>query len=233
MSAEGDGRGRILTAIRRSHRRGPLEGDAAAELDRRLAGHPRGPVPARGQLDPEGRVRLFAQMAETAAATTERVGTWSEVPAAVGGYLKARNAPAGVTLAPHPDLTALDWAGGAPMLQVGQGRGQPDTDVGVSRALCGIAETGTLMLYSRAASPTTLNFLPATHIVVLQADEVDGAYEDAWDRLRAQLNGTANWPRTVNLITGPSRTADIEQTLQLGAHGPMNLHVLLVGDAGG
>jgi L-lactate dehydrogenase complex protein LldG len=125
-------------------------------------------------------------------------------------------------------------------LQVDQGRGEGDTAVGVSRGFAGVAETGTLLLYSRAASPTTLNFLPATHVVVVRAAEVLGVYEDVWDRLRTRLGNTGgngattwadNWPRTVNLITGPSRTADIEQTLQLGAHGPMNLHILLVGPA--
>ncbi len=69
--------------------------------------------------------------------------------------------------------------------------------------------------------------------MVVEAKEISGVFEDAWDRLRQAVDGAANWPRTVNLITGPSRTADIEQTLQLGAHGPMNLHVLVIGDAGG
>jgi len=49
--------------------------------------------------------------------------------------------------------------------------------------------------------------------------------EDVWARLRECCS---DWPRTVNIITGPSRTADIEQTIQLGAHGPRRLHVLLV-----
>jgi len=86
------------------------------------------------------------------------------------------------------------------------------------------------MLTSGAERPTTLNFLPETHIVVLQARDIAGCYEDAWDRLRASQAGEA-LPRTVNLITGPSRTADIEQTIQLGAHGPRRLCIVLVDDA--
>ena len=46
--------------------------------------------------------------------------------------------------------------------------------------------------------------------------------EDAWDL-----------PRAINIVSGPSRTADVEQTIQLGAHGPRRLHVLLLGDASG
>ena len=56
-----------------------------------------------------------------------------------------------------------------------------------------------------------------------------GPYEDAWDRLRA-AEGEGRLPRTVNFITGPSRTGDIEQTIQMGAHGPRRLHVILVED---
>jgi L-lactate dehydrogenase complex protein LldG len=96
------------------------------------------------------------------------------------------------------------------------------------------------MLTSGTTGPTTLNFLPETHIVVLAARDVAGCYEDAWDRLRAAHSETGNrktgdgaaLPRTVNLITGPSRTADIEQTIQLGAHGPRRLCIVLVDDAG-
>jgi L-lactate dehydrogenase complex protein LldG len=77
--------------------------------------------------------------------------------------------------------------------------------------------------------PTTLNFLPDTHFVVLKASQVVGHYEEAWARLRAARGG-AVLPRSVNFITGPSRSADIEQKIQLGAHGPRNLHVVLVED---
>jgi len=81
------------------------------------------------------------------------------------------------------------------------------------------------MLLSGAQTPTTLNFLPDAHIVVLPAERIVGPYEEAWQRLRKQQ---VAMPRTVNLITGPSRSADIEQTLQLGAHGPMQLHIIVL-----
>ena len=88
------------------------------------------------------------------------------------------------------------------------------------------------MLCSGPAGPTTLNFLPETHVVVLRADQVVGPYEEAWDLLRS-ARGAAGLPRTVNFVTGPSRTADIEQTIQMGAHGPRRLCILLVDDDGG
>jgi L-lactate dehydrogenase complex protein LldG len=63
---------------------------------------------------------------------------------------------------------------------------------------------------------------------VIDAKDVVGDFESVWQRLREKF-GEAVMPRTVNLITGPSRSADIEQTLILGAHGPRRLHVIVVG----
>jgi L-lactate dehydrogenase complex protein LldG len=97
----------------------------------------------------------------------------------------------------------------------------------VSHAFGAVAESGTLMLTSGADNPTTLNFLPDTHVVVVAAADVTGDYETLWQRLRERLGAM---PRTVNLITGPSRSADIGQTLVLGAHGPRRLHVMVVGE---
>jgi L-lactate dehydrogenase complex protein LldG len=100
--------------------------------------------------------------------------------------------------------------------------------VAVSHAFGAAAESGTLMLVSGPGNPTTLNFLPDTHVVVLDAQDVAGDYETLWQRVRERY-GAGAMPRTVNLITGPSRSADIEQTLILGAHGPRRLHVVVVG----
>jgi len=98
----------------------------------------------------------------------------------------------------------------------------------VSHAFGGVAETGTLVLTSGQDNPTSLNFLPDNHIVVIEAKDIAGDYESIWPRLREKF-GDGLMPRAVNLITGPSRSADIEQTLILGAHGPRRLHVILVG----
>lgn len=222
-----EGRRRILGGIRRALRRGPLSGEAAETVDRRLREHPRGPVPARADTD---HAALFRRMAEGASATVAPLDAWADVPAAVAAYLRDRNAPTHVRLAPHPDLTALAWADNAPTLTVTSGPAGGGTPVGVSRARTGVAETGTLFLHSGTHAPTTLNFLPEIHIVAVSTADLAGVYEDAWDRLRA-IDGWV--PRTVNMITGPSRTADIEQTLQLGAHGPRALHILLVADGHG
>ena len=221
------GRDAVLGAVRRSL--GHAATDTAA-AKARIAAHPRGIRPARSDRDSAGQVDLFQEQAETVNATVRRLGSLEEVPQAAADYLKDHNLPGSLRLAPEPQLTALPWTDSAPLLTVASGKAEPEDVTSLTAAFAGIAETGTLMLHSGPEGPTTLNFLPENHIVVLKASQVVGTYEDAWDRLRAARDGAAV-PRTVNLITGPSRTGDIEQTIQLGAHGPRRLHILLVEDA--
>ncbi len=135
-------------------------------------------------------------------------------------------------MSPDPALDAIPW-GERPLLQIRRGKAEPGDQVSLTPAFAGIAETGTLMLVSGAATPSTLNFLPDTHIVVLRADQVVPTYEEGWTAARAAGEpGGKFMPRTVNFITGPSRTGDIEQRMILGAHGPRRLHIVLVDGAG-
>ena len=176
---------------------------------------------------------LFQRLAGLVQTTIARVSGPGEVPAAVARYLADNNLPAELVMAPDPALECYPWEE-ASLLSIRRGKAVDQDLVGVTGAFAGIAETGTLMLLSGPQSPTTINFLPDTHIVVLRADQIVGPYEEAWDRLRARLGDAEGaLPRCVNLITGPSRTGDIEQRIELGAHGPRRLHVILVGDAPG
>jgi L-lactate dehydrogenase complex protein LldG len=181
-------------------------------------------------LDRAGRLGLFVEMAKGAAATIARVARMEDVPAAVADFLAAQNLPARLRLAGDPALEGLPWSE-RPLLKLESGPAQASDSASLTPAFAGIAETGTLMLVSGAERPTTLNFLPDNHLVVLREDQLVGPFEDAWDRLRAALGGEA-LPRTVNFITGPSRSADIEQQLNMGAHGPRRLHIILVAGGG-
>lgn len=217
----------ILDKLRGAVRRDDDEAAARAAVDMRLRTHARGTIPARGKLDRERLIDLFAAQAIAVDATVARVAALDDVPATVADYLRGENLPTKLRLAPDPKLDACSWDQ-APMLDIVYGKAEAEDMVTVTGAFAGIAESGTMMLVSGPETPTTLNFLPDTHIVVLRASEMVGAYEDAWDRLR----NTGRMPRTVNFITGPSRSGDIEQTLHLGAHGPRRLHVILVEDDG-
>jgi L-lactate dehydrogenase complex protein LldG len=219
----------VLTAIRRGLRRGPLPEDQQAALRARMAAHPRHLIPARSQVPHAAQVVLFVANVEREFGTVARVRDLDAVPEALAGYLAAQNLPTEFVMAPHPDLRAIPWAT-RPMLRPREGRAEPSDTVSLQHAFAGIAETGTLMLPSSPERPTTLNLLADTAVVLLHASRLVGAYEEAWDLMRAELGAT---PRNVMLVTGPSRSADIEQSLELGAHGPRRLHVVLVEDGPG
>jgi L-lactate dehydrogenase complex protein LldG len=193
----------------------------------RLSVHPRGPVPARGQLDQTGRLALFREQATAAGATVTEIGHKNDVPAAIADILRGLNFPPRLRMGADPRLAALPWQL-VPALEVAVGPSDGDDLVGVSCALAAVAESGTLVLMSGQHNPTTLNFLPDLHIVVVAADDVVGDYETVWDTLRARFGATV-MPRSVNWITGPSRSADIEQRLVFGAHGPRRLHIVVAG----
>jgi L-lactate dehydrogenase complex protein LldG len=196
----------------------------------RLKNPPRGVIPTRGQLAPAARLALFRTMAAKSLASVATIADAGQVPAAIAEYLRGHNLPAAFRSGDDPRLAVLPWER-VPQLVRHLGPAQRHDAVGVSQADAGIAETGTLLLASGRANPTTLAFLPETHIVVVAAADVVGDYETAIDALRKRL-GDGFPPRTINLITGPSRSADIEQTMLLGAHGPRRLHIILVDPAG-
>jgi L-lactate dehydrogenase complex protein LldG len=218
-------RSQILDGIRRSLRRGELSGAARQAVEARLAAPPRGPAIARADLPQAGKVALFCQWAEFNNATIARVAA-AEVASEVTAYLTRNNLPAEAAMAPSPLLEGYDWAGQG-MLSLRRGAGRGSDQVSITGAFAAIAETGTLVMASGPDHPVSLNLLPDTHIVVLREADIVGGYEEVWTRLR-QRYGKDRMPRTVNTITGPSRTADIEQTIELGAHGPRRLHILIV-----
>lgn len=221
------GRDAVLGKIRRSL---GVTGEEA-ERQRAVATRLRSPtpnvIPARGRLDPEERVALFCRMAEKVSATVLRAPDAEDVPALVTEHLRNHNLPQEIRTGSDPAVDALPWDT-QPQLERRVGPSDGHDAVSFSRAIAGVAESGTLVLVSGNDNPTTLNFLPDTHIVMVEAKDIVGDYETVWRQIRAR-NGAAGLPRTVNFITGPSRSADIEQTLILGAHGPRALHILVVG----
>lgn len=225
-----EARTRILADIRHALGREAPSADRAAALERRLDAPEPNVIPARAQIDAPARIDLFIAEAERADATVARVATVDDVPRAVAAYLAANTLPSVLKVAPA--VADIPWSEGTALSAVA-GVAGGDDPVGVTGAFAGVAETGTLVLLSGPDSPTTLNFLPDTHIVVLATARIVGTYEETWRSLRAAAGDDGPLPRTVNWITGPSRTADIEQTLLLGAHGPRRLHIVLVdGDDG-
>jgi L-lactate dehydrogenase complex protein LldG len=219
----------IFGSIRRSLGVSGKEATRRKTVADRLAQHPPGIVPARGQLAAKERLALFRTMVEAANGGVDEIPDAGDVPSAVAALLRAHNLPMKLKRGPDPRLAALPWERER-TLEVSVGPSDGTDLVAMSHAFGAAAESGTLMLVSGPDNPTTLNFLPDTHIVVIDAKDVAGEYETLWKKLREKF-GEGRMPRTVNLITGPSRSADIEQTLILGAHGPRRLHVMVVGEA--
>jgi L-lactate dehydrogenase complex protein LldG len=212
-------RERILARIRRSAARQAEEGGAIAAWAEAARNQP---VPRLGAAQGPARLTQFIQKAEAAAATVTRVSSMAELPRAVAHELRNRNLPALVRSGADPAFAALDWGN----IERSIGIGRIEEPVTLSRAEFGIAETGTLVLASGPDNPVTLTFLGETHLVALRERDVVAGFEEFWASWRRRGLD----PRTINMVTGPSRSADIGQVLQLGAHGPIALHVFLVAE---
>ena len=151
------------------------------------------------------------------------VATPADLPAAIAGYLRSHNQPARVRIGADARLAAVPWSH-EPALTIDKGAAQAADSASVTHALAAVAETGTAVIASGPDNPVTLSFLPETNIVVVARADIVGPLEEALARVpRGAM------PRTLNLVTGPSRSADIGGIPVLGAHGPRRLCMIVVG----
>ncbi|MCB1888185.1 MAG: LUD domain-containing protein [Rhodocyclaceae bacterium] len=175
----------------------------------------RPPAPTYG----EGRLERFTERLVTHACSWEAIDTLEQLPDRVMAWLEGKGLPPRFAVA--PPLMALPWP---EIAERHCDRAGIDESVAVSLAFGGIAESGSLAMYSGPQSPITHNYVPEFHLVALFADDIRDSQEGIWEKVRA----TGAMPRALNLIAGPSRTGDVEQTIQLGAHGPRQVHVMVV-----
>lgn len=182
-------------------------------------------IPERAKKPRPELIKLFQAMLEKAGAKVIRVRSQKGLPDAIVAALRESNLPLRVRAGNDALFEGLRQEPG--LLEFCQGPAEAADVTGLSHALAGAAETGTMFLASGPANPSTLNFLPENHMVAILVADIVGSYEECWSKLRASYGGAM--PRTVNLISGPSRTADIEQTIVMGAHGPRRLAVLIIG----
>jgi L-lactate dehydrogenase complex protein LldG len=214
--------GRVRKALAKTGDRTQAQDDAQAYL----AAHAHGPRPRMAD-DLLGR---FMQRATDMESTVERIASRQEIPAAVARYLDALVLPPALAAQKShagvcwPAFADLDWAGAGLQIEARPTTG--NDRLGITGCFCAIAETGTLAVLTGADAPTATALLPDTHVAVLPADRVVSGMEEAFALIRRE-HGTL--PRAVNLISGPSRTGDIEQTVVVGAHGPFRVHILVIG----
>jgi L-lactate dehydrogenase complex protein LldG len=211
-------RANILARIRTRQGKAVTPRNAERELVAQfIAEHPQSPRPF---VDAD-LVARFRDRALNLTTSVEDLDSLQQLPAAIARYLTEKQLSTSAVC--WPAFATLDWAAKGLQVEVRPAR---DTDlVGITGAFCAIAETGTLMMCSGQDTPATTSLLPETHIAVVSRSRIVAGMEDAWDLLRRDIGGM---PRAVNFISGPSRTADIEQTVTLGAHGPYRVHVLLL-----
>lgn len=213
-----DSREDILGRIRQRLGRDAASADAArGRLAEVLQARVQGPRPP---LDPDLVSRLL-EKSRLLSSTVDSVAEFAQAPAAAARYLREQSlAPCAVCVG---ELAHLDWAGAGLAVEIRAAR--DDDLVGITGSFCAIAETGTLMLCSAPDSPATVSLLPETHIAIVDARRIVPGMEEAWQLARERFG---DLPRSVNFISGPSRTGDIEQTIVLGAHGPYRVHLILV-----
>lgn len=217
MSARDRILGRVRTAT-------GAVGDRPAVVGDWMAARGGGPLPLQAASRGPARLTQFMAKLEQAAATVGRVSGMAELPRALAHELRKRNLPAAIRAGGDAMFQGLDWGA----LEVSRGIGRIDEPATLSRAEFALAEIGTLAFASGPDNPVTLTFLGETHFAVVREADICGGFEDFWAAWRARGLD----PRTLNLVTGPSRSADIGQVLQLGAHGPVALHVFIVGEGG-
>jgi L-lactate dehydrogenase complex protein LldG len=219
----------VLGRVRQALGKTGADPAAMADAQAYLHAHARGPAPA---FDAD-RILRFIRRAGDMESTVARVRRRDEIPAAVAAYLDALElAPAPVaplsSQNPHrgvcwPEFADLDWAQAGLSVEARPTVG--DDRLGITGVFCAIAETGTLVVLSGADTPTATTLLPDTHIAIVTGNRIVDTMEDAFALIRKERGRV---PRAINMISGPSRTGDIEQTIVLGAHGPFRVHILVV-----
>jgi L-lactate dehydrogenase complex protein LldG len=209
-------RARILAAIRRSQGQRSTTG---GEISEYLKTRARGPLTSvADDLESALTGRLLS-----AACSVGHAGSPAQIGEEIKRWLQEQGAGMQLACSSSPLLESITWPDTIDVHDPADGLDHKTT---VTEAYCAIAETGSVVKLSSRESPTALNYLPDNFICVVQRERIVRHIEDAWDLLRVEQQGM---PRALNIITGPSRTADVEQTIQLGAHGPRRMHVVLCG----
>lgn len=214
-------RNHILERIRKAQGRGgaaptetELETVRAAIAERR-----RGPLPSLAR--PADRVAQFRNECDRVGTTYTEAERFDDLPREVARYLEANSLEWRIVM--WREFAGLRWGGYGIQFDDRAANGLDST--GLTSCFCAIAETGTLLLLGGVTTPKATALLPETHIAVVRRSRIVDTMEDAFALLRAEVG---ELPRATWFISGPSRTADIELTMVIGAHGPYRTHVILL-----
>jgi L-lactate dehydrogenase complex protein LldG len=209
----------ILARIRtQSGKSGETTEEELAAARSVIAARARGPLPSFAKHDPlQHFIAECARLKTTVAELTDA----SHIPKTVAAYMAQNNL--NTALAGWAEFAALDWAVAG--INFANRPANADDLIGLTGCFCAIGETGTLLLLGAKATPKVTALLPETHICVVKKSRIVPTMEDAFQLMRDEMGEP---PRATFFVSGPSRTADIEQTIVIGAHGPYRVHVILV-----
>lgn len=214
-------RANILARIRSQQGRAGTEpgedelSSVRADIARRTIG------PQPGIARPADAIAQFVAECDRLGTSHALAGDLAQVPAEVARYLDSHALPKRVTL--WHEFAHLDWRTAG--IEIDDRPAQGNDGTGLTGCFCAIAETGTLLLLGGEATPKSTALLPETHICVASRARLLDTLEQAFALLRQERG---ELPRATWFISGPSRTADIEMTIVIGAHGPYRVHVILV-----
>jgi L-lactate dehydrogenase complex protein LldG len=193
------------------------EGELAAARSV-IAARVRGPLPTFAQHEP---VQHFIEECDRLKTTVAEVASVADVPQEIARYITEQGLAA--TLAGWEEFASLDWQQNK--ITYANRPANAQDLIGLTGCFCAIGETGTLLLLGAVKTPKVTALLPETHICVVRKSRILATMEDAFQLMRDEIGEP---PRATFFVSGPSRTADIEQTIVIGAHGPYRVHVILV-----
>lgn len=225
----------------------------ALRSGRPAAGAPHTPLPdgdgdglaATGPPSTVDLIEQFAAAFQAVGGQLHRAASSAEVAAQVVDMARRRDAHS-IVVTRHPEVIALPPAlpaSGAQVTVVGFPSGETPTraqrdaqravmaqaDMVVSGADYAIADTGTLVMVAGGHNPRAATLLPPLHVAVLDPSSLLPGMADFASHFKAEHLRSGHLDVSgVTFISGPSRTADIEQTLSVGVHGPGEVHVILL-----
>jgi len=200
----------------------------------RRPGMPPPPIPATARVSPrpagpmDAEIGLLLSEIEALRGVTRRLAGREALRPALAELVR-REQVSKATLWTTPDLLAWDVAGtlatlGVTIVSAQAGSRQvAECELGVTGMDAALAETGTLLLTASPERPRVVSLLPRVHLAILTPQALRADLHHAFADVRAGGYSV--------LVTGPSRTADIELTLTLGVHGPKSLYVWVLDEA--
>jgi L-lactate dehydrogenase complex protein LldG len=215
-----EARAEILGRVRRAQR-SELQQHEILEALTDLGAAP--PAPR----DAESVTEAFKLRLEANHASLETCASRSDAVQCISRYLYKRHNTHKVVAGHDTRLAAMPWRDGGVLVRFD--KAAAEDPVSISYAKLGVAESGSLVLFSNRDNPAANNWLVQDHVILLDQQDLVPDFERAWGKIREQQVETGS-PRGISFISGPSSTADIKGHMVFGAHGPQRLHVILVGD---